>query len=167
MLLRAALRARVVEFYQRFPLEQQARALQLGLEACEIAIDLATQLGDLPCVAVFQAVKGTGLYCACDLNAARAAYADALALRRQLVRERPQVYEPNVAGTLHNLGNVLLDLRELEQARVVYAEALALRRRLVQQQPQVYTPDMAMTLITMGDVLRDLREFTQARAAYA
>src|SRR6185503_18943395 len=49
-LLPTDLQTRLVEFYNRFPLEQQAQLLQLGLEACEEAMLLATQLDDLPCV---------------------------------------------------------------------------------------------------------------------
>src|SRR5262249_4892072 len=94
-------------------------------------------------------------------------YAEALAIYRRLADDRPQVYEPNLAGTLNNLGAVLSDLRELGEARDTYAEALAIRRRLAADRPQVYEPDLAGTLNNLGAVLSGLRELGEARDAYA
>jgi Flp pilus assembly protein TadD len=45
----------------------------------------------------------------------------------------PQVYEPDVAMTLNNLGNVLSELRRLEEAEGAYREALGIRRRLAEE----------------------------------
>lgn len=83
-----------------------------------------------------------------------------------LARIQPQVYTPQVAMTLNNLGTVLYDIQEWAAARAAYEEALTLYRHLAYSQPQVYTPNVATTLHNLGNVLRDLREWASARAAY-
>ncbi len=82
-LLATDLQAQCVEFYNQFPLEQQSQALEFGLRACDTAIHLATLLADQPCAALYQSAKGSGLYHARELEAARAAYAKAIVLREQ------------------------------------------------------------------------------------
>jgi len=83
-LLHIDLRARLVEIYNRVPVEQQMQALQMGLENCTIAIALATRLNDLPCVALYKGIEGNGLYAARCLDEARQAYQEALAIYRRL-----------------------------------------------------------------------------------
>jgi CHAT domain-containing protein/Flp pilus assembly protein TadD len=78
----------------------------------------------------------------------------------------PQVYEPDVAMTLNNLGNVLSDLRRLEEAEGAYREALGIYRRLADKEPQVYEPYVAATLNNLGSVLRDLRRLEEAEGAF-
>jgi tetratricopeptide (TPR) repeat protein len=99
-------------------------------------------------------------------EAAVEAYQQALAIRRRLAQQQPQVYEPDVAMTLNNLGNALRDLRRYEAAVEAYEEALGIYRQLAQQQPQVYEPDMATTLNNLGAALSDLRRYEAAVEAY-
>jgi hypothetical protein len=79
-LLHLDLRVQLVEIYKQFPVEQQIQALEMGLESCRIAIDLATQLNDLPCVAFCRAVEGQGLYAGRHFDPARQAYNAALTI---------------------------------------------------------------------------------------
>jgi nephrocystin-3 len=55
---------------------------------------------------------------------------EALEIYRRLADKEPQVYEPYVAMTLNNLGNVLDNLRRFEEAEGAYREALGIYRRL-------------------------------------
>jgi CHAT domain-containing protein/tetratricopeptide (TPR) repeat protein len=158
--------ASLAEQFRQFPLEQQRAALQAGVQACEQGYHLSRALRDEPCQALFLAVKGLGLYEARQLEAALAAYEEALGLYRQLAQQQPQVYAPYLATTLTNLGNALYQLRRLEEAVAAYEEALGIRRRLAQQQPQVYAPDVAMTLNNLGNALYQLRRLEEAVAAY-
>ena len=48
-----------------------------------------------------------------QINQAVDAYDEALLHYRRLARSQPEVYEPDVAMTLNNLGNVLRDLSSL------------------------------------------------------
>ena len=90
---------------------------------------------------------------------------EALWLYRALAQQQPQVYNPNLAMTLTNLGNALLGLRRHGEAVAVYQEALGLYRALARQQPEVYTPDVATTLTNLGLALSELRRYGEAVAA--
>jgi tetratricopeptide (TPR) repeat protein len=165
-LLPLHVRAALVERFQFYPTEDQSRLLQLGLESCEDAIELAEALDDQGCAALYLDLAGRGYYHDRNLEAARSAYGEALAIQRGLAADQPQVYRPDVAATLNNLGIVLSDLRELDGSRRAYEEALAIRRGLAADQPQVYQPDVAATLNNLGTVLRDLRELDGSRRAF-
>jgi tetratricopeptide (TPR) repeat protein len=93
-------------------------------------------------------------------------YQEALGIRRELARQSPEVYRPEVAATLNNLGNVQNDLNDLEAARQSYEEALGSYRELVRERPEVYRPDMAMTLNNLGNVQSDLNDLEAARQSY-
>jgi CHAT domain-containing protein/tetratricopeptide (TPR) repeat protein len=105
----------------------------------------------------------------CDLNApeaARDSLQEALAICRELARQRPDVYRPDVAGTLNHLGNVQRALNALEAARGSFQEALAICRELARQRPDVYRPDVALTLNNLGLVQRALNAPEAARDSY-
>ncbi len=158
--------ARLCETFKDFPFHQQNDALNKGVQACELAIQIARELEELPCAAFFAYIMAKGLrgrgfpQAACD--ALRAAWA----LYRELAQTSPDVYRPEVATTLNELGIVLTDLRALEDARAAYTEALLIRRELAQSRPEVYLPDVAMTLNNLGTVLSDLPALEDARAVY-
>jgi tetratricopeptide (TPR) repeat protein len=97
------------------------------------------------------------------IEEAVAAYEEALGIRRRLAQQQPQVYAPDVATTLNNLGIALYQLRRLEEAVAAYEEALGIRRRLAQQQPQVYAPDVATTLTNLGNALYQIASFMRKR----
>lgn len=63
------------------------------------------------------------------MEEAEQAYREALLIYRRLSQIQPAVYEPDVTGTLNNLGAVLRNLRRLEEAEQAHREALALRER--------------------------------------
>jgi CHAT domain-containing protein len=83
-----------------------------------------------------------------------------------LAQQQPQVYAPDVAMTLTNLGVALSDLRRLEEAVAAYEEALGIHRQLAAAQPAVYAPDLATTLTNLGNALQELRRYEAALAAY-
>jgi tetratricopeptide (TPR) repeat protein len=166
LLLPIVIRAALAELFRQFPFEQQMAALQAGLDACEGGYRLSRALSDEACQALFLGVKGTGLYEARQLEAAVGAYEEALGLYRQLTQQQPQVYAPDVATTLSNLGNALCGLRRYEAAVEAYQQALAIYRQLAQQQPQVYEPDVATTLSNLGNALCGLRRYEAAVEAY-
>ena len=83
-----------------------------------------------------------------------------------MARQRAEVYRPDVAVTLNNLGNVQRDLADLESARASYEEAIAIRRELARRRTEVYRPDVAGTLNNLGNVQRALADLESARASY-
>lgn len=129
MLIHRDLRARLVEAFKYFPVDQQMAVLEAGLQACEQAIAIARALGDEPCTGLYLVLRGTGYAQSGRPAEAAKAYGEALAIYRRLAQAQPQVYEPDVAMTLNNLGTVLRHLRRLEQAEEAYTEALEIARR--------------------------------------
>ena len=78
-------------------------------------------------------------------------YREALTSYRQLVKDNPTVYLPDVAMTLQNLGNlVAADSQRRKEAENLYKEALSIRRQLAKNNPTVYLPDVAQTLNNLG-----------------
>ena len=159
-------RASLVEHIRHLPESVRNQALQVSLQACLEAREVAQRLNDRPCEARYLLFTAIGHLEARQLSAARNAYDDALAIYRQLDRAQPGAYTADVATTLNNLGDVLADLAVLETARAAYEEALAIYRGLDRAQPGAYPDSVAMTLNNLGNVLRDLRELGAARNAY-
>ena len=85
---------------------------------------------------------------------------------RELAKQNPEAYNPDVARTLNNLGNLLNNTNHLKQAQAYYEEALEIRRELAKQNPEAYNPDVATTLNNLGNLLSDTNDFKQAQAYY-
>jgi tetratricopeptide (TPR) repeat protein/tRNA A-37 threonylcarbamoyl transferase component Bud32 len=81
-----------------------------------------------------------------DLKDAESAYEEALALRRQLAADVPEVPDRQnaLAGTLTDLGSLLRDTGRPEQAEVAYREAVAIGKRLAAELPK--QPDFRQSL---------------------
>ncbi|HKI36446.1 MAG TPA: CHAT domain-containing tetratricopeptide repeat protein [Gemmataceae bacterium] len=165
LLLRLFPRMALCETAGQFPVEEQDGLFDTGLQAAKQAVQIAAALQDEALVAFCKVNLAGGLQELRQLEAARASFEEALATRRELARQRPDVYQPDVAMTLNNLGSVQDALNDLEAARASYQEALAIRRELARQRPDVYRPDVAMTLNNLGTVQRDLNDLEAARAS--
>jgi tetratricopeptide (TPR) repeat protein len=73
-------------------------------------------------------------------------YEEALEIRRNLAKDNPQTYLPNVATTLNNLAILHWYQKEYEKASKEFKEALKIRRNLAKDNPQTYLFDVAKTL---------------------
>ncbi len=73
---------------------------------------------------------------------ARKDFEEALAIRRALVVQSPDVYRPYLAGTLTNLGMLNADEHRTAEARKDFEEALAIRRALAVQSPESTGPTL-------------------------
>jgi hypothetical protein len=71
------------------------------------------------------------------LEAAKASYDEALAIRRKLAKRDPVAYGSDLVGTLNNVGNLQRAMNEPEAARVSHEEGLRICHKLAQQQPEV------------------------------
>jgi nephrocystin-3 len=63
-----------------------------------------------------------------------------------LAEVEPEVYQPEVAKTLNNLGNLLFTRGLLDEAEKVCGEALEIRRHLAAAEPQMYQSELAAVL---------------------
>lgn len=150
--------------FKPFPLKQQAAVLELGIQSCQQAANLARALGDKDCQAFYKAGEGLGLFGWRRLSEAEAACREALAIRRELADKQPQVYGMDLAVTLDSLGVVLRDLRRWPEAEAAYREALVLYRKLAPEQPWI-SGAYASTLNNLGIMLHDLQQLPEAEAA--
>ena len=93
-----------------------------------------------------------------DNNQYRAAetfYTEALRSYRQLAKDNPTVYLPDMAQTLNNLGALVSDdSQRRNEAETLYTEALTIRRQLAKDNPTVYLPDVAATLNNLGNLVK-------------
>ena len=101
-----------------------------------------------------------------DFAKARSHYEKALQALRELSRKKPEVYDPDIATILNNLGNLLSDTHQLDQAQDYYEKALQIFEELAKLNPGVYNPDVAMTLSNLGTLHCDLSRFKQAKDLY-
>ena len=97
---------------------------------------------------------------------ARRHYEEALQMYRELARENPEKYLPNVARSLNNLGILFSDINELKQAQTYYEEALQIHRELAKKTSEKYLPDVARSLNNLGVLFSDINELKQAQGYY-
>ena len=71
---------------------------------------------------------------------------------RELAKQNPEAYNPDMAMTLNNLGNLLSNTNHLKQAQAYYEEALEIYRELAKQNPEAYNPYVAMSLNNVSSI---------------
>src|ERR1019366_8988363 len=77
-------------------------------------------------------------------------------------QNRPDVFLPNLAMSLHNLANVLSGLGRAREALAQAEEAVRIYRQLAQQHSEAFLPDLALTLNSLATTLSDLGRFEEA-----
>ena len=99
-------------------------------------------------------LNNLGLLVAADSQRRKEAetlFTEALNSYRQLAKDNPAVYLPDVARTLNNFGMLVsADSQRHKEAETLYSEALTLHRELAKDNPSVYQPDVANTLAAFG-----------------
>ena len=98
-------------------------------------------------------------------EAALAAAADAVDIRRELAATRPDRFRPNLAASLHNLANALGDLGQRERALAGAEEAESIYRELAAERPDAFRPDLANSLSNLSNRRSDLGQRERALAA--
>jgi eukaryotic-like serine/threonine-protein kinase len=106
-----------------------------------------------------------------ELKEAETAYADALAIRKQLAADfptRPE-FRQALARTHSSLGNLLRATGRLKEAETAYADALAIQKQLAADFPT--RPELrhalAMSHNSLGLLLGDTGRLKEAETAYA
>jgi serine/threonine protein kinase/tetratricopeptide (TPR) repeat protein len=105
-----------------------------------------------------------------EFKGAEAAYAEALALWKQLAAEfpaRPE-FRRGLAATLHNLGVLRYETGRLKEAEAAYADALALKKQLAAEFPTrpEFRQELAMSHNNLGTLHQHAGRLKQAEAAY-
>ena len=89
-------------------------------------------------------------------EAVKKAYLEDLKITRQLAKEDPQTYNPDVAATLNNLGHLYANELnpDYEKAEAAFDESLGIYRSLAFDHPQAWNPYVANTLANMANFYR-------------
>ena len=158
--------------YQEQVRQDEIRILKELIEAAQIqfsfgeARDFYDRLIELSPTSEHHFNYARLLYSLNDFRIARKHYEKALHAFRELSKQSPEIYKPNVVITLNNLGSLLCNVGELKQARAYYEEALQICQALAGKSPELYRPNVAMTLNNLGILLEDINELKQAQACY-
>ena len=101
-----------------------------------------------------------------DFKKAKTLYEKVLQELRELSKQNPEAYKPDVAMTLNNLGTLFSDTNKLKQAQAHYEEALKLYQDLAKQNPEAYNSYVAMTLNNLVILYLELKKKGDAEKAY-
>jgi tetratricopeptide (TPR) repeat protein len=77
---------------------------------------------------------------------------------RSLAASQPEAFRPDLAASLHGLGDVQDDLDQEEAALASLEEAVALRRALAASRPEPFLPDLAASIGLLGLVQGQLEQ---------
>ncbi|MZD58735.1 tetratricopeptide repeat protein, partial [Streptomyces sp. SID5606] len=83
----------------------------------------------------------------------------------RLAQDNPAAYEPDLAGSLSNLGNRLTQAGRHAEALTAAEEAVEIRRRLAQDNPAAYEPNLAMSLTVLAVLLAAKSDLYEALRA--
>ena len=81
---------------------------------------------------------------------------EAVRIREQLAKARPDAFLPDLAGSLNNLANSLSALGRREEALDKAQEAVRIYEQLSKARPDAFLPDLAMSLNNLATMLSDL-----------
>jgi len=93
-------------------------------------------------------------------------YEQLLLEQRALAKINSSVYNPKVADTLNNLGNLYQTKNQFQKVDDAYGEALELYRALVKTNSVDYYTDIARTLTSLGNLYNDTNQFQKAEDTY-
>jgi tetratricopeptide (TPR) repeat protein len=96
---------------------------------------------------------------------ALAAIEEAVTIRRELARARPDAFLPDLAMSLNNQSVFLSELGRREEALAAIEEAVAAYRELARTRPDAFLPDLAMSLNNQSGCLSELGRREEALAA--
>jgi tetratricopeptide (TPR) repeat protein len=84
---------------------------------------------------------------------------------RQMARDNPVAYEPDLARSLSNLGTWQAEAGRRDEALAATQEAVEIYRRLAADNPAIYEPDLARSLFNLGTWLAEAGRWDGALAA--
>ena len=94
-------------------------------------------------------------------------YKEAVAILRELAAQNPGVYQPKLAATLSNLGDLYGGMHRFADAEAALKGAADIRRDLAAQYPTVYMGGLLITLANLYSMYREEHRDTDAKAVKA
>ena len=162
----------VYEEFETREKQKKVRVLQELIEAAQIqfsfgeARDFYERLINLAPTIEHRLMYARLLQSLNDFKKAKTLYEKVLQELRELSKQNPEAYKPDVAATLNNLGALLYATNDLKQAQDYYEEALEIHRELAKQNPEAYKRDVAITLNNLGILFSDTNKLKQAQDYY-
>ncbi|WIX85720.1 tetratricopeptide repeat protein [Amycolatopsis sp. DG1A-15b] len=159
------------------PLAQLATAIPQGHAALRTLALTATQRSrpepdpanadgnNREAVATWSTILAVRLTDAGDRAGALAAIDEAVALWRQLTKDDPAAFTPDLAIALNNQANQRSDVGDRAGAPAAIDEAVALWRQLTKDDPAAFTPNLAIALNNQANQRSDVGDHAGALAA--
>lgn len=91
-------------------------------------------------------------------------YQEALNCCRLLAESNPQIYLPEKAKLLNNVGVLHMGINDFPAAETAFQEALRINRSLTENDPKTHQPDVAITLINLANLQLVKNDFPAAEA---
>lgn len=79
---------------------------------------------------------------------------EALEINQKLNKINQNANLPEIAGTMHNLANILRDLNRFEKAIKFYNKTVEVRRKLAENNPQEFEVSLADTYLCLSNLYR-------------
>lgn len=152
---------------EEIQIELRQQAIEMGIKACQKAIEIAQILNDKPCLAFYLTVLGIGYGKIHQPSDAEKVYDQALQLYRDLAGQEPDIFNPYVANALINLGMAQTTIRKLADAEKSYAEAMQLHRGLAGREPDIFNHYLADTLNGLAVVQHNMRKLADAENSFS
>lgn len=124
--------------------------------AAEAGAQLCREIKDEALTAVFLNFASAGHHARGALAEALPRLQEASGIYRRLVAQHPDVFEPELAVSLNNIGNCLAELGRREEALTQAGEAAELFRKLAVRNPCAYEPNLAGSLTNLAHHLIEL-----------
>lgn len=154
------------EFDQLIPIESVAlRALNLQVAQYRTEAALSNPSTEPARRAHLLALLGVALANMGEREKALVAAQEAVMLYLALAPQRPDAFDPYLAGSLNNLANCLSALGKREKALAIAHEAVKLYRALAARRPDAFSPDLASSLNNLAGCFSELGEREKALAA--
>ncbi|MBA4122964.1 MAG: CHAT domain-containing protein [Acidobacteria bacterium] len=158
--------AAFVELFNQFPLEEQRHLREIGIQACQKALQIAEILQDKPCQAFYLRGLAFGFDSSRQLREAEYFYKEALQIYLKLIETESHIFIKNVAGVLDNLSAVLKNQRKFAEAEEFCREALKIHQELAEKQPHIFNRDLAINFLNLGNVQSRQRKLEDAENSY-
>lgn len=158
-------RAVLAEHYIQYPLEDQRQVRETGIQACQLAVQIAVILQDKPCQAFYLSLLASGFIRSRQFREAEYFKTEALQVYRKLAESEPHIFLQYLATTLTNLGTTQREQKKLVDAEASYTEALQIYWKLAETESHIFLQYVAAALTNLGIAQRNQRKLADAEAS--
>ena len=89
-----------------------------------------------------------------------------LKIYESLAKKSPETFEPRVAMSHNNLGNLNRNIQHYSEAEDYYVASLKIHERLAEKSPETFEPRVAMSHNNLGILYSDIQRYQEAEEHY-